>query len=162
MILETVLGGLGGYAARLAPEVLKFFDRKNERGHELAMLDKSYQLDKLHAEQGLALAKAQAEQARETGDTDKLLAAYASMAVKTGIGWIDALSQIIRPVLTIYWCIGLYTWALWAQFDILTRGGVTATAAVLQLWGPEEKTIVAGMIAFWFADRTLKTRGLGT
>lgn len=162
MILETVLGGLGGYAARLAPEVLKFFDRKNERGHELAMLDKTYQLDKLHAEQGLALAKAQAEQARETGDTDKLLAAYAQMAVKTGIGWIDALSQVIRPVLTIYWCIGLYTWSLWARFVTLREEGQATAAAVLALWGPDEKTIVAGMIAFWFADRTLKTRGLGT
>ena len=37
-MIETLLGGLLGGAFRLAPEVLKWLDRKGERGHELAML----------------------------------------------------------------------------------------------------------------------------
>ena len=39
-MIETLLGGLLGGAFRLAPEVLKWFDRQGERGHELAMQDK--------------------------------------------------------------------------------------------------------------------------
>ena len=35
-MIETLLGGLLGGAFRLAPEVLKWFDRQGERGHELA------------------------------------------------------------------------------------------------------------------------------
>ena len=34
MIAESLLGGIFGGLLRLAPEVMKFFDRKNEREHE--------------------------------------------------------------------------------------------------------------------------------
>ena len=37
-MIETLLGGLLGGAFRLAPEILKWLDRKGERGHERAML----------------------------------------------------------------------------------------------------------------------------
>ena len=40
-MIETLLGGLLGGAFRLAPEVLKWLDRKGERSHELAMQDKA-------------------------------------------------------------------------------------------------------------------------
>ena len=40
-MIETLLGGLLGGAFRLAPEFLKWLDRKGERGHELAMQDKA-------------------------------------------------------------------------------------------------------------------------
>jgi len=34
-----VIGSLFGGLFRLAPEVLKFFDKQNDRKHELAMMD---------------------------------------------------------------------------------------------------------------------------
>jgi hypothetical protein len=40
-MIEALLGGLLGGAFRLAPELLKWLDRKGERGHELAMQDKT-------------------------------------------------------------------------------------------------------------------------
>ena len=40
-MIETLLGGLLGGAFRLAPEILKWLDRKGERGHELAYVDES-------------------------------------------------------------------------------------------------------------------------
>ena len=40
-MIETLLGGLLGGAFRLAPELLKWLDRKRERGHELSMQDKA-------------------------------------------------------------------------------------------------------------------------
>ena len=40
-MIETLLGGLLGGAFRLAPELLKWLDRKGERGHELAMQNKA-------------------------------------------------------------------------------------------------------------------------
>ena len=38
MIAESLLGSLLGGVLRIAPEFLKFFDRKNERLHELSLL----------------------------------------------------------------------------------------------------------------------------
>ncbi len=46
-MIETLLGGLLGGAFRLAPEVLKWLDRKGERSHELAMQDKALEFEKL-------------------------------------------------------------------------------------------------------------------
>jgi hypothetical protein len=50
-MIETLLGGLLGGAFRLAPEVLKWFDRQGERGHELAMQDKALEFEKLRGAQ---------------------------------------------------------------------------------------------------------------
>ncbi|BBA33672.1 uncharacterized protein sS8_1715 [Methylocaldum marinum] len=50
-MIETLLGGLLGGAFRLAPELLKWLDRKGERGHELAMQDKALEFEKLRGAQ---------------------------------------------------------------------------------------------------------------
>jgi hypothetical protein len=46
-MIETLVGGLLGGVFRLAPEVLKWLDRKGERGHELAMQEKALEFEKL-------------------------------------------------------------------------------------------------------------------
>jgi hypothetical protein len=53
-MIETLLGGLLGGAFRLAPEVLKWLDRRGERGHELAMQDKALEFEKLRGAQRMA------------------------------------------------------------------------------------------------------------
>jgi hypothetical protein len=53
-MIETLLGGLLGGAFRLAPEILKWLDRKGERGHELAMQDKALEFEKLRGAQRMA------------------------------------------------------------------------------------------------------------
>ena len=42
-----IFGSLLGGIFRLAPEVLKYFDKKNERQHELSMFDKQCELEKV-------------------------------------------------------------------------------------------------------------------
>lgn len=163
-MIETLLGGVFGGALRLVPEVLKFLDRGNDRKHELAMLARHIELDKMRGEQALALARVEADQARETFDGEAFLAAIKSQFQPSGVPWVDAMSAFIRPFLTIYWCVGLYSVALLAQFVLLkerleTAGNDAAVwAAVVGLWGPDEKAIVGSMFAFWFADRALRSR----
>jgi hypothetical protein len=48
-MIETLLGGLLGCIFLLAPELLKWLDRKGERGHGLAMQDKALNLSKFVA-----------------------------------------------------------------------------------------------------------------
>ena len=45
-LFGTIFGGL----FRLAPEVLKFLDRKNERQHELAMFNRQCELEQIRGE----------------------------------------------------------------------------------------------------------------
>ena len=42
-----LLGSIFGGVFRLAPEVLKFFDKKNERSHELLMFSRQCELEQL-------------------------------------------------------------------------------------------------------------------
>lgn len=155
-MIETLLGTLFGGAFRLAPEILKWIDRKDERKHELAMFDKQLEADRLHAESGERLAAIEAGKAVDVAELQALIAGAKAQAVRTGIKWVDAVNSLMRPALTFYWCVILYTVALAAQYMALTSGGLTNTDAILALWGPQEKAIVASMFAFWFMDRTLR------
>ena len=62
-MIETLLGTLFGGLFRMALEVLKWVDRKDERAHELAMFDKQLEADKLKGDQAQQLAATQADAA---------------------------------------------------------------------------------------------------
>lgn len=156
MILTGLISVLGGGLLRQVPEVLKFFDRKGERGHELAMLDKTYALDKLHAEQGMALAQLQAATAQASGETDLWKAALEAQGRPSGIAWIDGFSALIRPLLTLYWCVVLYSIVKAAQFLAFKAAGLTTVTTILAMWTPADMELVMSMIGFWFADRAIR------
>lgn len=101
-MIETLLGGLLGGAFRLAPEILKWLDRKGERGHELAMQDKALEFEKLRGAQRMAEIGASADAAWNTGAIDALREAVAAQGQRSGVRWADALSISVRPVIT-YW-----------------------------------------------------------
>jgi hypothetical protein len=156
VILTGLISVLGGGLLRQVPEVLKFFDRKGERSHELAMLDKTYALDKLHAEQGLQLAQLQASAAHDAGETDLMRVALEAQGRPSGVAWIDGLSAFVRPFLTLYWCVGLYSAVILARWTMLHHAGLSPAQALLSLWGVSEQEIVFAMIGFWFADRAIR------
>jgi hypothetical protein len=91
-MIETLLGGLLGGAFRLAPEILKWLDRKGERSHELAMQDKALEFEKLRGAQRMAEIGAAADAAWNTGAIDALREAVAAQGQRSGVRWADALS----------------------------------------------------------------------
>ena len=54
-----IFGSLLGGIFRLAPEVLKFLDKKNERGHELEMFNRQCELEAQRGAQKMAEIGAQ-------------------------------------------------------------------------------------------------------
>lgn len=159
-MLETLFGSLLGGIFRLVPEMFRFFDRKDERKHELAMLDKSIEADRLKAEHGETLARIEADRALGVAELNGLIEATKAQAVQTGIRFVDAINSLMRPAITFWWVIVLSTAALVAQFVVLMLAGETWYAAILKLWGPDEKAIVASIVSFWFIDRALR-KGAG-
>jgi hypothetical protein len=151
-MIETLLGGLLGGAFRLAPELLKWLDRKGERGHELAMQDKALEFEKLRGAQRMSEIGAGAEAAWNVGAIETLREAVRSQGEKTGARWTDSLSCSVRPVIT-YWFMALYCTAKTAAF----MAGVTADAdwgtAVLQAWTEADQALWAGVLNFWFLGR---------
>lgn len=155
-MIETLIGTLFGGVFRMAPEVLKWLDRKDERKHELSMFDKQLEADRQKAAAAQQLAQTQADAQIGAAEIAAIVEATKAQAVQTGIRWVDALSSLMRPLITFWWVIVLYTAALAAQFLQMQAEGVATVDTILRLWGPDERAIAASIIAFWFVDRSLR------
>jgi hypothetical protein len=151
-MIETLLGGLLGGAFRLAPEVLKWFDRQGERGHELAMQDKALEFEKLRGAQRMSEIGASADAAWNTGAIDAFKEAIAAQGKPTGVQWADALSSSVRPIVT-YWLMALYCAAKTVAFVAALNAGAGWGAAVLAAWSEADQALWAGVLNFWFLGR---------
>jgi hypothetical protein len=156
-ILGSVFGGL----FRMAPEVLKFFDKKNERQHELLMFTRQCELEQLRGQQKLAEIGAQREAAIDVGVMDAFQSAIEQQAtmVKAAGGWAASLSASVRPVVT-YWV--LFVWSfihVWFAWNAWITGAPPVEVFKIMM-SPDFSALLAGTINFWFLDRTLAKRGL--
>lgn len=159
-MIESLIGSLFGGIFRMAPEVLKWLDRKDERKHELSMFDKQLEADKLKGDQSLAQINAQADATIGAAEVQAVIEATKAQAMRSGVKWVDAVNSLMRPLITFWWVIVLYTAALVAQYVSLLAVHQDYMVTLLKLWGPDEKAIVASIISFWFVDRSLR-KGFG-
>lgn len=158
-MLEGLLGSFLGGTFRLVPEVLSWLDKKNERQHELSMFDKQLRADELRSQQAIAEAEAQGQIALDAAGMQALIESIKTQGQKTGSVIIDALSASVRPVLTYWWAMVLYTAVLASRFYLLLQdSGVSSPEAIVQLWGPNEQSLVSSLFTFWFLDRVIKKR----
>lgn len=150
-MLMTLLSMFGGGFMRLLPELIGLWNKKTDNAHELAMLDKQYQLEQTRA------ANKQAEIAQQ-GDIDQMLAMMAAQKEalvgqmqKTGIKFVDALNWLVRPLTTYYFLgmFGIYKAALLAT-AMQTKD---IWASILQVYTPDDAAMLSGILAFWFVGR---------
>ena len=156
-----LLGSIFGGLFRMAPEVLKFFDKKNERLHELNMFARQCELETLRGQQKLAEIGAQREAAVDVGVMDAFQSAIEQQAtmVKAAGGWAASLSASVRPVVT-YWV--LFVWSfihVWFAWNAWITGASPVEVFKIMV-SPDFSALLAGTINFWFLDRTLAKRGL--
>jgi len=156
-----LLGSIFGGLFRLAPEVLKFMDRKNERQHELKMFEQQCQLEQMRGAQKLQEIGAQHGMAVDVGVLDAFKSAIDQQAemVKAAGGWVASLSASVRPVVT-YWILLLWSfvhvWFAWNAW----LSGAEPEQVLKTMMTADFAALVAGTINFWFMDRTLAKRGL--
>jgi hypothetical protein len=152
-IAGSLLGGL----FRLIPEVIKYFDKKDERDHELAMFDKQCELEKVRGAQKLAEIGAQREATVDTGVMDAFNAAINQQTemVKAAGGWVASLSASVRPVMTYYLLV------LYGVFKAATVIANYGTPELMKIvWGVDDMALLSGVVNYWILDRTLAKRGL--
>lgn len=148
-----IFGGLLGFVARLAPDIIGLFRAKGDRDHEYRMAqlsasDKAAERDMRVKEAGFALEKA---------DIDALIAGARAQARPSGVKWIDGLSASVRPVMA-YWWMALYT-AYKAACIIVVWGAQGQFAGtMLRVWTGDDTAILSSIIAFWYMDRTIRNR----
>ena len=157
-IVGSLLGGL----FRLAPEVLKWLDKNNERRHELAMFDRQCQLEQQRGAQRLQEIGAQHSMAVDEGAMAALNAAInqqTEMVRAAGPGWVAALSASVRPIVT-YWVLFIWSFIhVWFAWNAYLAGGAPEVIFKTMMT-TDLAALVAGTINYWFMDRTLAKRGL--
>lgn len=157
-----LLGSIFGGIFRLAPEVLKWLDKKNEREHELAMFNLQCQLEAQRAAQKLAEIGAQREAAIDTGvltALDSAIKQQAEMVKAAGAGWVASLSASVRPVVT-YWVLFVWSFThVWFSYNAWAMG-LPPIEVFKTMMTADFSALLAGTINYWFLDRTLAKRGL--
>ena len=156
-----LLGSIFGGIFRMAPEVLKWLDKKNEREHELNMFKFQCDLEAQRGQQKLAEIGAVREAAVDVGVMNAFQSAIEQQAtmVKAAGGWVASLSASVRPVVT-YWV--LFVWSfihVWFAYNAWLNGA-PPTEVFKTMMTPDFSALLAGTINYWFLDRTLSKRGL--
>lgn len=155
-----LIGLIFGGASRLFQHWLDMQDKQRERDHEAVMYDKQIALADKRFEHDAALRRMDGEQAEAAAEWEALRAAVDAQAREAAAagGWVAKFSASIRPFLTVWHLVILYTAVKGAMLLVAMQSGQGAFAALLQVYGPEDKALAFSMAGFWFQDRALRRR----
>jgi hypothetical protein len=149
-MFETLLGGVFGGILRLAPEVFKIFDKKNERAHELRMVQAEMEFAKIRGE----IAMRQVEAAMTMAEVDAIGEAFKeqSQTAKNAGKFVSAISALVRPTVT-YAFLALYAAVKIAAFMIAIQQNGDWKEVLIQMWGSDDLAVFNMVISFWFVGR---------
>lgn len=155
-----LIGLVFGGVSRLAQHWLELRDKDKERSHEAVMFDKQIALADRRFEQDRELRRMDSEAAEAAAEWEAMRAAVEAQAreAKAAGGWVAKLSASIRPLLTLYHAVFIYTAVKVAQFCLAYSGGIGWQSAFLSIYGEFDRALVGSMVSFWFQDRALRKR----
>jgi hypothetical protein len=144
-------GGLGGLL-RLAPEIMKGFDRKHERAHELAMMQVEIQIvekrlehemRKVDAAMTMAEMDAISQAVKEQGQTARAAGKF-----------VAAISALVRPMVT-YWFVIMFSAVKIVSMSMAISAGGYWQEVLVQSWTADDMAMLMMILSFWFVGRTL-------
>lgn len=152
-MFESIFGGLLGGLFRLAPEVLKWLDKKDERSHELAMLEREMAFAKVRAEQAMHTVDAQVDMSQFAA-IGKALEGQAVMATAAG-KIVAGISALVRPLVT-YWVVGLWSGVKVASMVLAYQTGGGWKEMLITNWGESDMAVLSMILCFWFVGRSIE------
>ncbi len=141
----TLLGSLLGFLASFAPELLKMWSAASDRKQELAILQLQMQAQK----DGYA---AKLEEINSNADIAESQSVHLPMQI-IGIKWVDALNDVIRPILTLAY---FFLMAFAKVSAIISIGSTVFLDNPWIVWSQDDGAIWASIISFWFGGREMK------
>jgi len=148
-LLGSVFGGL----FRLAPEILKFLDKKNERSHELNMFQLQTDLEKMRGQ--FRMEEKYVEHSIAQLDTIKEAFREQSETAKNAGWFVSAISALVRPGIT---------WALFFMYAAVKVAALYMAfltnapwyEVIQQTWDADDFGIFTMCISFWFVGRSIE------
>jgi len=148
-------GGIAGGLLRLAPEVLRMFQSKADRQHELDMRKLDIEAAAKLADQTARQMDSQLQGQLSLADIQAIVAATQAQAQPTGIRWVDALNASVRPIIT-YWWMTLLTVHKVVAICLAWNTSKSLEEFNTRIWTPSDGAILGTIIGFWFVDRTIR------
>jgi hypothetical protein len=148
-----LLGSIFGGLFRLAPEVLKFFDKANERKHELAMFTLQTDLEKLRGQ--FKMEEKYVDYSTQQLDTIKAAFQEQSETSKTAGWFVSAISALVRPGIT--WALfGMYAAVKAAALIIAFETGADWKEVITNAWDGDDFALFNMCLTFWFVGRSIE------
>lgn len=149
-MLLTILGGLMGGVFRILPEVLKLFDRVNERKHELALLQAEMEFAKIRGE----IMMKQAEASMTIAELDAMSEAIKEQGqtARAAGKFVAALSALVRPLVT-YWFVGFYSFVKVLTISLALEQNANWKEVIVTAWTVDDAAILMMILTFWFVGR---------
>jgi len=148
-----LLGSIFGGLFRLAPEVLKFLDKKNERAHELSMFQLQTDLEKLRGE--FRVEEKYVDYSIQ--QTEAIKAAFQEQAeTAKAAGWfVAAISALVRPGIT--WALFfMYATVKAAALVMAFQTGAVWTEVITKVWDEDDFGMFTMCLTFWFVGRSIE------
>ena len=148
-----LLGSIFGGLFRLAPEVLKFLDKKNERAHELSMFQLQTDLEKMRGE--FKMEEKYVDYSTQQLDTIK--AAFQEQAeTAKAAGWFVAgISALVRPGIT--WALFfMYAAVKAAALAMAFQTGGSWIEVISKVWDEDDFGLFTMVISFYFIGRPIE------
>lgn len=154
------LGIVFGGVSRLVQHWMDQRERQAERAHEGVMYDKQISLmDKRHVHDA-ELRRMDGENAQALAEIAALQGAAEAQAREAAAagGWVARFSAAMRPTLTFYHCVVIYTAVKVAQFYLAGQAGYGWAEALTGIYGDFDRACMGSMLGFWFQDRSLRNK----
>jgi hypothetical protein len=166
----TIFSTVFGFLAPFLPEVLKYFNRKQDNAHELSVMDLRlkhaaaehlWKMEEIDAKADIAEAQA-IRQPQQSFGVQVLDAAKGH-----GFGgWLigpafylfvilDWLCGMVRPTVT-YAMVAFYMAVKAALVQSATSAGVSMQAALINVWGEQDWAVLVLVLSYWFGQRAAK------
>ena len=155
MLGGGLLGSIFGGLFRLAPEVLKWLDRKDERSHELKMFSLQTDLEKMRGEYRMEEKYIDFSKA----NVDAIGQAFKQQAEadKKAYKWVASISALVRPGIT--WLLfGLYTAVKIVTIMYAVNSGLPAIQVMQEIWTTDDFSMLMMILTFWFLGRSIEKR----
>ncbi len=139
----TLFAAVTGFISSIIPEILKIYKDINDKKHEINILDRQIANNKLNQSKTFTELNISQEMAEQYS----LYSTY-----KSGVSWVDALNGSVRPVIA-YSFFAMYGGVKYVQYKSLKSSALLVEYLDI-LWSIEDQTIFAGIISFYFGQRT--------
>lgn len=154
-MIETLFGGLIGGIFRLAPEVLKFFDRANERKHEIQLFQLQVEHFKAQANHAIKVAEYELE-SKELDAVGIATEEQGKTARKAG-KIVAAISALVRPSVTYAFVIAYFMVKV-AAFGLAMDQNGNWREVLISMWNKDDMAMLSLILTFWFVGRVMDRR----